>query len=414
MSERTRTSYIIGGLLIAVGVLFFLSELFKISYTNLWPLFIIASGLVFIIAMFLAGRSTGFLAIPGSIITTIGLILLFQSLTNHWETWSYAWALIPFSVGVGMWIFGKFSGIEDLCRAGRHVANTGLVLFIVFGLFFEVLIGISGTDQTRNILWPIALVILGVYLLFSRLIWRGSSDSKSSSSAGFHNAKYSTVVEPSESTPSETRLFSGLTGLHHKAFGSIQITQGEKDELRIVADPEIRSRIITDVRDGILIIRHDNDFLDWIKTWTSNLEPLRFFLTMREIHSLKLSGAGSLKAPSIQSDSLELVNSGAGSQMIENLVATSFKVELSGAGSIDVAGKTVQQDIKLSGAGSYNAGRLESQKATVRLSGIGSASVWVKESLDTNLSGIGSVEYRGEPQVTKRITGMGSVKSIGK
>ncbi len=189
MSERTRTSYIIGSLLIAVGVLFFLSELFKISFTNLWPLFIIASGLVFFVAMFLAGKSTGFLAIPGTIITTIGVVLLFQSLTNHWETWSYAWALIPFSVGVGMWIFGKYSDMNDLCSAGRQVANVGLVLFIVFGLFFEVLIGISGTDQTGNLLWPIALVVLGVYLLFSRLIWRGGTVPKSSSSAGLNTGE---------------------------------------------------------------------------------------------------------------------------------------------------------------------------------------------------------------------------------
>ncbi|MGB8252357.1 MAG: DUF2807 domain-containing protein [Anaerolineaceae bacterium] len=414
MSDRTKTSYILGSLLIAVGVLFFLSEIFKINFTYLWPLFIIASGLVFFIAMFLAGKSTGFLAIPGSIITTIGLILLFQSLTNRWETWSYAWALIPFSVGVGMWIFGKFSDMDELRSAGRHVANVGLVLFIVFGLFFEVLIGISGADQTSNLLWPIALVVLGTYLLFSRLIWSSGSGSKSSSTVGIHAADVKKVVEPSDSAPSETRIFSGLTGLYHKGVGNVYLTQGDKDELRIEADPEIRSRIKTEVKDGILVIRHDNDFIEWMKIWTNGIEQLRFFLTIKDIRSIKLSGAGSLKAPAIHGDAFELVNSGAGSQTIENLDAHTFKVELSGAGSIVVAGKTMEQNVKLSGAGSYNAGRLESQKAVVKLSGVGSASVWVTGSLDANLSGIGSVEYRGEPQVSKHITGLGSIKALGK
>ena len=80
---------------------------------------------------------------------------------------------------------------------------------------------------------------------------------------------------------------------------------------------------------------------------------------------------------------------------------------------MEMAGKVDEQVIKLSGAGSFNGTRLVSRKAEVKLSGLGSASVWVKESLDANLSGIGSVEYYGEPQVKKKITGLGSLKSLG-
>lgn len=415
MSERTRISYILGSLLIAVGVLFFLGEIFKISLTQFWPLFIIASGLVFFVAMFMAGKATGFLAIPGSILSMIGLILLFQSLTNRWETWSYAWALIPFSVGIGLWIYGRFSDLDELRSAGRHVANVGLVLFIIFGMFFELLIGISNGNQVNNLLWPVGLIVVGIYLLFSRLIWRGGNPAaRSGKAASVSDITDYKAVTPSESSLNEIRIFSGLSGLHHKGIGSINITQGNKDELRIEADPEIRSRIITEVKDGILIIRHDHDFTGWMAAWTKTLEPLRFFLTIKQINSIKLSGAGSIKSPAIRTDSLILGNSGAGSLMIEQLETQQFKVDLSGAGSIEVAGKTIDQEIKLSGAGSYHASRLESSKAVVKLSGIGSTHLWVTESLDVNLSGIGSVEYRGAPQVTKRITGLGSLKTLGK
>ncbi len=53
--------------------------------------------------------------------------------------------------------------------------------------------------------------------------------------------------------------------------------------------------------------------------WTKGIDTLRFFLTMKEIKSIKLSGAGSLKAPAIRTDDFELVNSGAGTQAIEKL-----------------------------------------------------------------------------------------------
>jgi hypothetical protein len=413
MSDRNKPSIVIGTLLIAFGVLIFLGEIFKSTIFQFWPLFIIASGLMFFVAMFVAGKSTGFLAIPGSIITTVGLILFYQALTNRWETWAYAWALIPLSVGIGMWIFGKFSELPELCSGGRHVINVGLVLFVVFGIFFELLIGISGAIRNNELLWPLALVALGIYLLFSRLIWKGDSSSGSKASAMRADGT-SDVVEPSDSAPSETRSFSGLTGVHHKGVGVLLITQGDKDELRIEAAPEVREKLITDVKDGILVIRHDNDFVDWMRMWTHSLDPLRFFLTIRDIQTIKLSGAGTIKAPAVKSDSLELINSGAGTQTIENLDARAFKAELSGAGSMEIAGKTDEQRIKLSGAGSYNAARLDSRKAEVKLSGVGSASVWVRESLDANLSGIGSVEYYGEPQVTKKVSGLGNLKSLGK
>jgi len=222
------------------------------------------------------------------------------------------------------------------------------------------------------------------------------------------------VVEPSDSAPSETRKFTGLTGVHQKGVGVLLITQGDKDELRIEAVPEIRERIITEVKDGILVIRHGNDFVDWLRVWTHSVDPLRFFLTIRDIRTLKLSGAGKVNAPAIKGDTLEMINSGAGSQSIDDLAVKTFKVELSGAGSMDVAGKVDEQTVKLSGAGSYNAAKLDSRSAEVKLSGVGSASVWVSEILDVNLSGIGSVEYYGEPKVAKKVSGLGSLKALGK
>ena len=108
------------------------------------------------------------------------------------------------------------------------------------------------------------------------------------------------VVEPSDSAPSETRVFTGLTGVHHKGVGVFLITQGDKDELRIEAAPEIREKIITEVKDGVLVIRHENDFVDWMRLWTHSIDPLRFFLTIRDIRYIKLSGAGTIKAPALR------------------------------------------------------------------------------------------------------------------
>jgi cadmium resistance protein CadD (predicted permease) len=117
--------------------------------------------------MVLGGRGAGGLAVPGSIVTTVGLILLYQNYTNHWESWAYAWGLIPMAVGIGLMINGAWSFRPGLVTQGRRLAITGLGLFLVFGAFFEVLIfrGFIGYAQW---LWPVLLIVLGLFLLLRR------------------------------------------------------------------------------------------------------------------------------------------------------------------------------------------------------------------------------------------------------
>ena len=171
MSDRTKPSVVIGTLLIAFGVLVFLGEIFKSTIFHLWPLFIIAAGLMFFIAMFVAGKSTGYLAIPGSIIThgwpdpvlpgfdqSLGNLVLCLGTYSPQCRYRY----VDIRSGI--------VNLPELCSSGRHVINVGLILFVVFGVFFELLIGISGSSRNNELLWPLALVALGIYLMFSRLI----------------------------------------------------------------------------------------------------------------------------------------------------------------------------------------------------------------------------------------------------
>src|SRR5512146_1756668 len=125
-----------GAALIGLGVIFLLGQVLRVDVMNfLWPVFILAAGAAFFIGMVAGGRAMGALAVPGSVITTVGLILFFQNLFGLWATWSYAWALIICGAGVGLLIFGSWSQLPDLRRAGQVVIGVGLVLFVVFGIF---------------------------------------------------------------------------------------------------------------------------------------------------------------------------------------------------------------------------------------------------------------------------------------
>lgn len=155
---------IAGAILILFGLLALAANIFDfIDWGAIWPVAIIGFGALFFFAMIAGGKQTAGFAIPGSIISGIGLVLLFQSLTDHWESMSYFWTLIILFVGVGIYIMGLYGGDENQKSSGLRVMKVGFVLFIIFGAFFEMIF--SSFD---NVLFPILLILLGGYLVLSR------------------------------------------------------------------------------------------------------------------------------------------------------------------------------------------------------------------------------------------------------
>ena len=102
------------------------------------------------IVLFAGGLSMGgkpglALAVPGGIVSMVGVVLTFQSATGLWATWAYAWALVaPGGVGLAFVLYGLLTGQRDIARGGVPLLLTGLGLFIGFGLFFEGVLHLSG------------------------------------------------------------------------------------------------------------------------------------------------------------------------------------------------------------------------------------------------------------------------------
>ena len=168
--KRNTGSIVAGSLLILFGLLALLGQLFRgfDFWGKLWPFIIIGFGLMFFVGMLLGGKSVSGLAIPGSIITVSGLMMLVQNLTGYWESWSYSWTVILISVGLGIFIMGLYNGNEGSRQAGLRVMKVGLILFIVFGAFFELIFSASLPFGLRQILFPAALILLGIYLVVDR------------------------------------------------------------------------------------------------------------------------------------------------------------------------------------------------------------------------------------------------------
>jgi peptidoglycan/LPS O-acetylase OafA/YrhL len=164
-TNRNNVGALIGGaVLIGIGLLTLVSRMYTgIDWGLLWPFSIIGFGALFFIAMFAMGKSGAAFAIPGTIITGIGLVVLFQNITQHWTTMSYLWTLIIIFVGLGIYLMGWYGEDANQKRSGGKVMKIGIILFIIFGTIFETVF-----SSLNNAIFPILLILLGVYLVLSR------------------------------------------------------------------------------------------------------------------------------------------------------------------------------------------------------------------------------------------------------
>ncbi len=67
---------------------------------------VIGIGVVILVLGLFVNREQG-MVIGGTVVTTVGLVLLYQNTTGRWESWAYAWALVgPAASGLGMALWG--------------------------------------------------------------------------------------------------------------------------------------------------------------------------------------------------------------------------------------------------------------------------------------------------------------------
>ena len=130
---------------------------------------------VAMVAFGLTQRRGSGLTIAGSIVSMVGLVLLYQNATDHWESWAYAWALVgPGGSGIGMLLYGTRSGDTRMARDGFFTILTALGLFAAGLVFFEGVIGISGSRwPLPGWVLPIVLMAIGVVVLVRGFTARG-------------------------------------------------------------------------------------------------------------------------------------------------------------------------------------------------------------------------------------------------
>ncbi|MCX6071788.1 MAG: hypothetical protein NTU91_13195 [Chloroflexi bacterium] len=167
--DANRRSGLVGGLLlILLGGAFLAAQFIPglqswFSAENSWPLIVIGVG-VLLLVLALALRTPP-LAVPGCIVAGIGCMLYYQNATGNWESWAYAWTLIPGFVGLGIILSGLLEGqpIRSLAT-GLWMILISLVAFVIFGSFLGM--------GRFSAYWPLLLVLGGLLILGQTILGR--------------------------------------------------------------------------------------------------------------------------------------------------------------------------------------------------------------------------------------------------
>jgi hypothetical protein len=211
----------------------------------------------------------------------------------------------------------------------------------------------------------------------------------------------------------ETRTVSDFERVELRYSGEIFITQGAEVSLSVEADEDILAKLKTEVRGDTLVLEVEGDWLERFMSGLFSLGrgPITYRLTVKSLRGLKISGQGKVVAPELRTERLDITSSGLGRIDI-GLTAERLSVNVSGRAELSLRGSVTEQSLFISGSGEYHARELRSERASVKISGHGNATVAVSKALDVSISGYGRVDYAGEPSVSQSITGAGRVERL--
>jgi hypothetical protein len=168
-TKSAQPGLVAGVILVVIGAIVLLGRVVELSLdASTWPVWIVVPGLAMLVgSFFIPPRGGVGLAIPGAIVTMVGLVLWVQDTYDLYATWAYAWALVaPTGVGLGMLLYGIVHRDRELQADGLRTTLVGLGLFLGFALFFEGVIGLSGRPiENMDEILPYAAIGLGVLLV---------------------------------------------------------------------------------------------------------------------------------------------------------------------------------------------------------------------------------------------------------
>jgi hypothetical protein len=150
----------------------------------------------------------------------------------------------------------------------------------------------------------------------------------------------------------------------------------------VTIDENLMQYVEMEVRDRVLYVRTTRHI--WPK------RSIKLELTSNALEGASFSGASQLTA--------------------HQLTGSKFYLETSGASKATLDGAVDELLANITGAGDLRAESLQTKTAQISVTGAGDARIAVSDNLKVSITGAGKVEYVGDPHIQREITGAGSIR----
>ena len=157
--------FIPGVPILATGAVLLYASVFDAwhAWEWLWPLEVLAVAMGFLLASIYM-RSI-WLLLPAILVGANGVVFQFCALTGLWESWAVLWTIEPLSLGLAFLII-------NLRQRSRGLFVAGVILCAVAGIGLIGMTAIFPRWILINALGPAILLIVGILMLVSSLVRR--------------------------------------------------------------------------------------------------------------------------------------------------------------------------------------------------------------------------------------------------
>lgn len=178
----------------------------------------------------------------------------------------------------------------------------------------------------------------------------------------------------------------------------VNVSQGSRSEIIVIAPAHIQSLIKTEIIDGELIISTSKCLLDASK-------DIDIFVTLPRLTHLKILGDGQINGLNkFTAADVDVQIEGSGKIKLMADMA-SVEIKMNGSGLVNLAGRAESNYMEVKGPGKLQLFELSSDFTYIDLDGPANIEVYTRNNLNIRASGNGEIQYKGRPAVDNRFIG---------
>lgn len=186
---------------------------------------------------------------------------------------------------------------------------------------------------------------------------------------------------------------------------NVQLTVSPTQFVEVEAQPNIAELIVTEVKDGIWVIKTSKCY--------STDKAFTVHIAVPTIDVVSIQGSGDVVGiGEFATNELKVDVQGSGDLRMA-AAATTIRAGVQGSGDITLSGSCTMLYAAVQGSGDIKAGELKTTGAKAKVEGSGDITVQASGTLDANVQGSGDVKYRGKPaHIDSKVQGSGDVKPV--